>query len=63
VHYKFDVDLGPWQFATPYGDAWNASTFTFRFLAGAFFAVLFQWRGFGIAAGSHALYDIAVAMM
>jgi hypothetical protein len=30
----------------------------FRFLAGVFFSILFIYRGFGIAAGSHAAYDI-----
>jgi len=63
AHYKLDFEFGPWQIVTRYGDAWNLYTFTFRFLAGVFFAVLFQLRGFGIAAGSHALYDIAVALM
>jgi membrane protease YdiL (CAAX protease family) len=37
---------------------WN--TFLFRFLAGVFFALLFVYRGFGIAAGAHAAYDILV---
>ena len=27
-------------------------------LAGLFFAAVFLYRGFGIAAGSHAVYDI-----
>jgi membrane protease YdiL (CAAX protease family) len=44
----------------PYGDAFNWVTFCFRFLAGAFFAVLYLYRGFGIAAGTHALYDVLV---
>lgn len=44
----------------PYGDVWTAFSFCFRFAAGAFFAVLFVYRGFGIAAGTHALYDIYV---
>jgi membrane protease YdiL (CAAX protease family) len=43
-----------------FGDSLVWSTFTFRFSAGVFFAVLFVWRGFGIAAGAHALYDIYV---
>ena len=34
--------------------------FVFRFLAGVFFSVLFMYRGFGIAAGAHAGYDILV---
>jgi len=34
------------------------STFVFRFIAGVFFAVLFLHRGFGVAAGTHAAYDL-----
>jgi membrane protease YdiL (CAAX protease family) len=44
----------------PFGDKFEWLTFCFRFLAGAFFAVLFIYRGFGIAAGTHALYDVLV---
>ena len=36
--------------------------FLFRATAGAIFALLFCWRGFGIAAGTHAMYDILVGM-
>jgi hypothetical protein len=46
----------------PHGEAFEAFTFFFRFTAGAFFAVLFVYRGFGIAAGTHALYDIFVSL-
>jgi len=35
--------------------------FCFRIIAGLFFAALFIYRGFGIAAGTHALYDILVS--
>jgi membrane protease YdiL (CAAX protease family) len=35
----------------------------FRFLAGVFFSVLFVVRGFGIAAGTHAGYDILVRLL
>ena len=45
-----------------YGDPLEWTTFAFRFSAGAFFAALFVWRGFGIAAGTHALYDIFVGV-
>ncbi len=45
-----------------HGDAFDWFSFSFRFLAGAFFALLFVWRGFGIAAGTHALYDIFVGV-
>lgn len=37
--------------------------FGFRTLAGAFFAVLFYWRGFGITVGCHALYDVVVGII
>jgi membrane protease YdiL (CAAX protease family) len=37
--------------------------FFFRFLAGTFFAVVFLYRGFGIAAGAHAGYDILVGVL
>jgi membrane protease YdiL (CAAX protease family) len=37
-------------------------SFSFRFLAGIFFGTLFVYRGFGIAAGSHAGYDILVGL-
>jgi hypothetical protein len=46
----------------PLGDVFDPYSFSFRFLAGVFFAVLFDLRGFGIAAGSHAAYDILVGL-
>ncbi|MGD9720613.1 MAG: CPBP family intramembrane glutamic endopeptidase [Pirellulales bacterium] len=45
-----------------YGEEFNTFSFAFRFLAGVFFAVLFVYRGFGIAAGTHALYDVFVSV-
>jgi hypothetical protein len=42
----------------PYGDPWELASFVFRFLAGLLFSALFLLRGFGIAAWTHALYDI-----
>jgi membrane protease YdiL (CAAX protease family) len=47
----------------PHGEQLIAYTFIFRFLAGVFFALLFVHRGFGIAAGTHALYDIFVGFV
>lgn len=38
-------------------------SFLFRFLAGIFFGTLFVYRGFGIAAGAHAGYDILVGLV
>ena len=46
----------------PHGETFDSFSFAFRFLAGAFFAVLFVFRGFGIAAGTHALYDVFVSL-
>ena len=37
-------------------------SFTFRIAAGLFFALLFVYRGFGVAVGTHALYDIFVGL-
>ena len=45
-----------------FGEPLEWYTFVFRFLAGVFFAVLFVSRGFGIAVGTHALYDIVVGL-
>jgi len=46
----------------PEGEPLCWSIFLFRFLAGVFFSVLFVYRGFGIAAGSHAAYDLLVGL-
>jgi membrane protease YdiL (CAAX protease family) len=45
------------------GDTFRWFTFLFRFLAGVFFSILFVYRGFGIAAGTHAAYDILVELL
>ncbi len=50
------------HYVGPYGDRLEWFSFIFRFLAGGFFALLFVYRGFGIAAGAHALYDIFVGV-
>lgn len=47
-----------YQLISSAGDTFEYYSFTFRLLAGFFFALLFLKRGFGIAAGSHAMYDI-----
>lgn len=48
---------------TTVGDEFAWFSFLFRALAGLFFSALFIRRGFGIAAGSHALYDVFVALL
>ncbi|MHB0957654.1 MAG: CPBP family intramembrane glutamic endopeptidase [Pirellulaceae bacterium] len=45
------------------GYAFDWYTFSFRFAAGLFFAGLFVARGFGIAVGAHAMYDILVEII
>lgn len=37
--------------------------FSFRTIAGVYFAILFAIRGFGITAGTHAFYDIIATMV
>jgi membrane protease YdiL (CAAX protease family) len=47
----------------PLGDTFDLHSFAFRTLAGLFFAALFLTRGFGIAAGTHAVYDMIVGLV
>jgi len=47
-----------YDFLTPLGEPFSIFSFVFRFIAGVVFALLFVKRGFGIAAGAHALYDL-----
>lgn len=46
----------------PYGQAYSNYLFLFRVLAGLYFAVLYQSRGFGIAVGTHACYNVMVSV-
>ncbi len=41
----------------------NWMEFSFRTIAGVYFAVLFAIRGFGITAGTHAFYDIIAVLV
>jgi hypothetical protein len=47
----------------PNGDPFNAYVLSFRTFAGLYFAWLFQARGFGIAVGAHAGYDLLVGLI
>jgi len=47
----------------PAADQFTWFSFTFRALAGLFFAVLFALRGFGITVGCHAAYDVLVGLL
>jgi hypothetical protein len=44
----------------PLGDPVQVWVFTFRFLAGVLFGLLFWFRGFAVAVYTHAIYDIVV---
>jgi len=46
----------------PLGDPFALSTFAFRFLFGLALNAIFLARGFGVAAWTHALYDILVVL-
>lgn len=46
----------------PLGDPFLLSSFTFRFVFGLLLNGLFLWRGFGVAAWTHALYDVMLVV-
>ncbi len=49
---------------TPIGiEPFNPGAFCFRTLAGAYLATIFWYRGYGTAAGCHASYNVALAVM
>lgn len=56
------------HYVGPYGEPIQLGSFlfwyglVFRVLAGVFFGVLFLLRGFGIAVGTHAAYDLLVRL-
>lgn len=47
----------------PFGEPLDGFVFLFRTAAGLYFAVLYRLRGFGIAAGAHACYDVLVGVV
>jgi len=51
------------HYVGPAADQFTMFSFTFRALAGTFFAALFVFRGFGITVGSHAAYDLLVGIL
>ncbi|MFT7669879.1 MAG: membrane protease YdiL (CAAX protease family) [Planctomycetota bacterium] len=42
------------------GESFDAAMFAWRFLAGLLLALLFRWRGPGVAAWTHALFNLAL---
>jgi membrane protease YdiL (CAAX protease family) len=57
------VIFAGFHYIGPYGDPFKLDSFTFRAVAGLIFSGLYLTRGFGIAAWSHALYDVILAVM
>ncbi len=45
-----------------YGEKLDSYRFLFRTMAGIYFAFVYQFRGFGIAVGAHACYDVLVGL-
>lgn len=50
------------HYVGPLGDELALPSFTFRAIAGLLFSGLYAVRGFGIAAWTHALYDVGLAL-
>lgn len=48
----------------PFGsEAFDACTFLFRAGAGIYLAIVFLWRGYGLAAGCHATYNLIIVLL
>ncbi len=51
------------HYVGPYGDPFTTPSFTFRAIAGLLLSALYVFRGFGVAAWTHALYDVGLALL
>ncbi len=51
------------HYVGPYGDAFAAGSFVFRFLGGLVFSAIYVVRGFGIVTWTHALYDVLFLLL
>jgi hypothetical protein len=51
------------HYVGPAGEPFRIFSFAFRTFAALFFALLFMVRGFGIAVGTHAAYDLIVGLI
>ena len=51
------------HYVGPYGDQLTAPSFTFRAIAGVLLSGLYVFRGFGVTAWTHALYDVGLALL
>jgi len=47
----------------PHGERMDSYVFLFRTMAGLYFALVYHLRGFGVAAGAHASYDVLVGLV
>ena len=55
------IHLSSWTgWIGPEGEAFDPGVFTWRLLAGVLLALLFRWRGPGVAAWSHGLFNLAL---
>jgi hypothetical protein len=45
-----------------YGEPFDAASFQYRVLAGILLGVLFRWRGLGVAAWAHAVFNLALLL-
>jgi hypothetical protein len=57
------VVFSSFHYVGPFGDVLTLSSFTFRFIAGMMLSGLYVARGYGITAWTHALYDVALALL
>ena len=46
------------HYLEPFNESFQVDSFLFRFIAGGVFSSIFIFRGYGIAAYSHSLYNI-----
>jgi membrane protease YdiL (CAAX protease family) len=51
-----------YHYLSPY-EHFQLRTLVFRTLAGGYFGLLYLLRGFGVTAGSHSAYDLAVLLL
>jgi membrane protease YdiL (CAAX protease family) len=57
AHYQFELSFFGYRWGLETGEPFAWFSFLFRFLAGSFFSLLLLFRGFGITAGTHVMYD------
>jgi membrane protease YdiL (CAAX protease family) len=63
AHYQFHLQFFGYGLGLSSGEPFQWFSFLFRFLAGTFFSLLMLFRGFGITAGTHAMYDVYTLLL